>query len=75
MSSPRVLQRLNLIYNPQASLRNQYHADLDLTEGFRVQIALQYGLGCRFHFIGRNIPFTPNWRATAYLESFDPCQG
>lgn len=35
--SPKALQQLALVYNPQSWLKNEYYADLELTERFRVE--------------------------------------
>ncbi|HET9409329.1 MAG TPA: DUF5695 domain-containing protein [Candidatus Sulfotelmatobacter sp.] len=40
--SRRALQQLNVIYNPQAWIRNEYYADLELTERFRVEADALY---------------------------------
>ena len=37
LRSRRALQQLNVIYNPQAWIRNEYYADLEVTERFRVE--------------------------------------
>src|SRR5690349_1568719 len=40
--SRRALQQLNIIYNPQAWIRNEYYADLELTERFRAEADALY---------------------------------
>jgi hypothetical protein len=40
--SRRALQQLNVIYNPQAWIRNEYYADLEVTERFRVEADALY---------------------------------
>ncbi len=40
--SPRTLQQLNVIYNPQDWRRNEYYADLELTERFHVEADALY---------------------------------
>ena len=40
--SRRALQQLNVVYNPQAWIRNEYYADLEVTERFRVEADALY---------------------------------
>ena len=40
--SRSALQQLNVIYNPQAWIRNEYYADLEVTERFRAQADALY---------------------------------
>ncbi|MHB8500594.1 MAG: DUF5695 domain-containing protein [Candidatus Acidiferrales bacterium] len=40
--SRRATQQLNIIYNPQAWIRNEYYADLELTERFRAEADAVY---------------------------------
>jgi hypothetical protein len=40
--SPKALQQLAIVYNPQSWLRNEYYADLELTERFRVETDALY---------------------------------
>ena len=40
--SRRVLQQLSVIYNPQSWLKNEYYADLELTERFRAEADALY---------------------------------
>jgi hypothetical protein len=40
--SRKALQQLSVIYNPQSWLRNEYYADLELTERFRVEADALY---------------------------------
>lgn len=40
--SRKVLQQLNVIYNPQRWIRNEYYADLELTERFRAEADALY---------------------------------
>ena len=35
--SQRALQQLSIVYNPQSWIKNEYYADLELTERFRVE--------------------------------------
>ena len=38
----RALQQLSIVYNPQSWLKNEYYADLELTERFRVEADALY---------------------------------
>ncbi|HXJ04919.1 MAG TPA: DUF5695 domain-containing protein [Candidatus Acidoferrum sp.] len=40
--SRRATQQLNIIYNPQAWIRNEYYADLELTQRFRAEADAVY---------------------------------
>jgi hypothetical protein len=40
--SRRALQQLSIVYNPQSWLKNEYYADLELTERFRVEADALY---------------------------------
>ena len=42
IKSRRALQQLNVVYNPQAWIRNEYYADLEVTERFRVEADALY---------------------------------
>ena len=40
--SPKALQQFSLVYNPQSWQKNEYYADLELTERFRVEADAMY---------------------------------
>ena len=40
--SQRALQQLSIVYNPQSWIKNEYYADLELTERFRVEADALY---------------------------------